>query len=424
MLNIGDIQVNPPIVQAALSGYSDSAMRRLAREYGCPYTINEVVLDRLVAVGGRRMRRMLAMSPDDHPVAGQLMGSVPEQFAEAAAALVEIGYDAIDVNFGCPVKKVLGRCRGGFLLSVPDQARRIVQAVCDAVAGRVPVTLKMRRGMDDGEESERHFFAILDAAFESGVAAVTVHGRTVKQRYVGPSDWAFLAKVKRFAGHRTIIGSGDLFTAEDCARMMHETGMDGCSIARGAIGNPFIFRDVQAVLSGRPLPPPPSIAEQRRAVERHFELMSQLYGARPSRSDEQRRDRPSLTSRGDVKGKGAVLAPGVDTAAADRRPSGRPCSGAAPSGNHGETAAAAARADGESKARQVFRKFGVRYSELHPCHDDVKRAFLAVQTADDWQAMLDRWYGDEHRYPPVVRRSRPETLIAAGAAWRDDEEVE
>ncbi len=349
MLRIGPIQLDAPFVQAALSGYSDVPMRLLAREYGCPYTINEVVLDRLVAQGGKRMRRMLAVSPGDHPVGGQLMGSEPEQFAEAANLLVEMGYDVIDINFGCPVKKVLGRCRGGFLLSVPDQAREIIRRVHDAVGRRVPVTVKMRRGMDDSAESERNFFSVLDAAFETGLSAVTVHGRSVKQRYIGPSNWEFLARVKKHVGDRTLLGSGDLFSAEDCVRMIRETGVDGCSIARGAIGNPFIFREVRALLDGEPLPSPPSISEQRKAITRHHTLMCEHHG--------------------------------------------------------------------EESAGPLLRKFGVRYSELHPCAKEVKSAFLAVRTPDDWQAMLDRWYSDASNYPPVERRARPEALIAAGASW-------
>ena len=121
-LSIGQHVLDAPMVQAALSGYSDLPMRRLAREYGCPYTLNEVVLDKMVEQGGRKMRRMLAVHPDEHPVAGQLMGSEPAQFANAADVLVGLGYDTIDVNFGCPVKKVLGRCRGGYLLSDPATA--------------------------------------------------------------------------------------------------------------------------------------------------------------------------------------------------------------------------------------------------------------------------------------------------------------
>ncbi len=347
MLTIGPIQLDAPFVQAALSGYSDASMRLLVREYGCPYAINEVVLDKFVGVGGKKMRRMLAIPEADHPVGGQLMGSEPGQFAIAANELVEIGYDAIDINFGCPVRKVLGRCRGGFLLSAPDRAREILRAVVDAVAGRRPVTLKMRRGMDDSAESERSFFEILDAAFELGVAAVTVHGRTVEQRYVGASRQSFLAKVKRHVGERVILGSGDLFSAQDCLRMLEQTGVDGCSIARGAIGNPFIFEEARALLAGRPLPPLPSIARQRLAIERHFSLLSDLHG--PQRA--------------------AVL----------------------------------------------FRKFAVRYCELHPCGRDVMMTFVKIRCVDEWRSAVERWYGEAREYPPVERRLRPEVLVAAGA---------
>ncbi len=346
-LQVGSIQLDTPITQAALSGYSDLAMRRLAREYGCPFTLNEVVLDKLIAEGGKKMRRMLTVSNDEHPVGGQLMGSEPEQFARSADKMVELGYDTIDINFGCPVRKVLGRCRGGFLLSKPALAREIIQSVFDAVAGRTPVTVKLRRGMDDTPESELNFFKILDAAFDIGCHAVTLHGRTVAQRYVGPSRWTFLAKVKRHVGDRTIIGSGDLFAATDCVRMMKETGVDGVSIARGAIGNPFIFRELRALLAGRILTPPPAIDEQRRAIERHVELMTALYG-------------PHRTS-------------------------------------------------------VLFRKFGVRYSELHPLNNEVKMAFVAVKSPEDLRRLLDRWYSDASAFPPVQRRRRPEVLVAAGA---------
>ena len=201
------------------------------------------------------------------------MGSRPEQFAEAANALVEAGYDSVDLNFGCPVRKVLGRCRGGFLLSDPEHALAIVKGVIDIVGGRRPVTLKMRRGFDNSAESERHFFAILDGAFALGAAAVTVHARTVEQRYIGPSNWDFLARVKRHAGSHTILGSGDLFTAAAVRRMMDETGVDGASVARGAIGNPFIFRECGALLRGLSISPP-SVSEQREAIE--FQLAETL----------------------------------------------------------------------------------------------------------------------------------------------------
>jgi tRNA-dihydrouridine synthase B len=266
-----------PAIQAALSGFSDRPMRMVARRFGAELAMAEVVLDELVILKGKLRERLFQIGHDDHPIGGQLMGSRPEQFAEAADDLVEAGYDLIDINFGCPVKKVLGRCRGGFLLSEPQTALAIVKAVIESVAARRPVTLKMRRGFDDSTESERNFFAILNGAFELGVAAVTVHGRTVKQRYVGPSNWEFLRRVKRHVGSRTILGSGDLFTSAAVHRMMNETGVDGVTVARGAIGNPFIFRECRAVLQGNPVIPP-SVVDQLDAIEFQWAETQKLHG--------------------------------------------------------------------------------------------------------------------------------------------------
>lgn len=278
MLRIGDILLDFPVIQAALSGYSDAPMRMIARRHGAPFCMHEVVLDKLVVHPGRLQKRMLRLDPKDHPIGGQIMGAEPEQFAAAAALLVEAGYDTIDVNFGCPVRKVLGRCRGGFLLSQPRIAVEILRRVRDVVPRQTPMTLKMRRGMDLSTESERDFFRILDSAFELDLSAVTVHGRTVDQRYVGPSDWAFLARVKRHAGDRVLIGSGDLFTADDIRRMLTETGVDGVAVARGCIGNPWIFEEARAILGGQAPIPPPSVPTQGRVIHEHYTLCTQLYG--------------------------------------------------------------------------------------------------------------------------------------------------
>ena len=278
MLSIGPIRLDMPVAQAALSGYSDLAMRRVARLHGAPYTLNEVVLDKLVLVRGRKQRFITRLPPDDHPVGGQLMGSEPAVFAQAAGVLVEAGYDCVDINFGCPVRKVLGRCRGGFLLSQPQIALDIIRCVLEAVAGRRPVTLKMRRGMDASARSEHDFFTILDGAFNLGVAAVTVHARTVQQGYEGPSDWSFLARVKRHVGDRIVLGSGDLFTAEDCIRMMNQTGVDGVTVARGCIGYPWLFEEIRALLAGKPWPEPPSVARQGETIRRHYAWAVELHG--------------------------------------------------------------------------------------------------------------------------------------------------
>ena len=279
--SIGGVRLAAPLVQAALSGYSDLAMRLIARRHGAAYAVGEVLLDRFVAEAkhGRKAAARLAVAADEHPVGGQLMGANPDDFAPAARRLVSEGYDVIDINFGCPVKKVLGRCRGGYLLSQPAIALEIVGRVRDAVPPEVPVTLKMRRGLDDSAESRDCFWTIFDGAFERGVAAVTVHGRSVVQRYDGPSDWSFLAAVKRHAGRRTVIGSGDLFSAEACVAMLEQTGVDGVSVARGAIGNPWIFTQALALMAGAALPPPPVIHQQRSVLEDHWSLAEELHGA-------------------------------------------------------------------------------------------------------------------------------------------------
>ena len=249
-LQIGSLHLTSPLVQAALSGYSDAPMRRLARRQGAAYALAEVVIDRFVveAQSESWVRRHLWIADDDHPIGGQLMGSEPKQFEFAARRLVDAGYDVIDINFGCPVKSALGGCRGGYHLGQPEAALEIVARVREVVPPTIPVTVKMRRGIDDSDASRDRCLTILEGVFRQGIAAVTLHGRTVEQKYLGPSRWSFLKEVKAAFATRTILGSGDLFTADDCVRMLRETGVDGVSIARGAIGNPWIFSEATALL--------------------------------------------------------------------------------------------------------------------------------------------------------------------------------
>jgi nifR3 family TIM-barrel protein len=339
-LRLGNVDVGFPVVQAALSGYSDWAMRVIARRMGAPYALCEVLLDRLVLQGGRASRRHLHLSDEEHPVGGQLMGADPAEFGAAAVQLVEAGFDVVDINFGCPVKKVLGRCRGGYHLGQPEIALEIVSRIREAVPPHVPVTVKMRRGLDDTPQSRERFFTIFDGAFDRGVSAITVHGRTVQQRYVGPSRWEFLREVKRHAGQRTVLGSGDLFTPQACLDMICTTGVDGVTVARGCIGNPWIFRQVQALAAGQPLPPPPSLFEQREVIREHYRLAEELYG-------------PELCGR-------------------------------------------------------QMRKFGIKYSALHPESLAVRDAFVAVSRTEQWQGVLDRWYAEDlpGQYPTALATDR------------------
>ena len=258
-------------------------MRVMARRFGASYTLCEVMLDQFLARVGTSRKNLarLAIADEEHPVGGQLMGANPDDFAPAARRLVEAGFDCIDINFGCPVKKVLGRCRGGFLLSTPDTALEIVSRVREAVPTNLPVTLKMRRGIDDSQDSQDKFFTIFDGAFSRGISAITVHGRSVMQRYNGPSNWDFLAAVKRHAGDRTVLGSGDLFSAQACVSMLAHTGVDGVTIARGAIGNPWIFQANTRTCSTGSQPEdlqPPRILSQRDVLSEHLRLAVELHG--------------------------------------------------------------------------------------------------------------------------------------------------
>ena len=279
-LRIGPLTIDSPLAQAALSGYSDGPMRLLARRFGAKYALAEVLIDRFAveSQSANFIRRHLQIDDNDHPIGGQLMGSDPAQFQFAAQRLVQAGFDVIDINFGCPVKSAIGGCRGGYHLGQPEAALEIVSRVRDSVPAHVPVTVKMRRGIDETDESRERALKILQGVFDRGVAAVTLHGRTVEQKYVGPSRWSFLKEAKTRFPQLTILGSGDLFTADDCVRMLAETGVDGVSIARGAIGNPWIFACSQALLSGAPHPAPPCLVEQGDVIHEHVRLAQDTYG--------------------------------------------------------------------------------------------------------------------------------------------------
>lgn len=279
-MRIGPIDIPVPMCQAGLAGYSDRAMRLVARRRGCPYAVTEALLDVILVNGGEGLRKSIDVNDEDHPVAGQIMGSEPETMSRAAGLLAGAGYDVIDLNFACPVKKIRNKARGGHMLKDVPRAVAILRAVRDAVPAPVPITLSIRRGFDDSAESVDRFYEIIESAWDLGCAAVRVHARTVEQKYVGPARWAFLTDLKRRYPDRTILGSGDLFTAEDVVRMLRETGVDCAWIARGAIGNPWIFDHARRLMDDGPSTgfDPPTIGAQREALEEHFGIAMQVHG--------------------------------------------------------------------------------------------------------------------------------------------------
>ena len=275
-MKIGPIELSSPFCQAGLAGYSDRAMRVVARRRGCPYAVTEALLDTIMLSGGKGLENSIDINDEDHPVAGQIIGSDAATMAPAARILHERAYDVIDLNFACPVKKIKNKARGGHMLLDTERALSILRGVRDTLPSAT-LTVSLRRGFDDTTESVDRFHTVLDAAFELGYAAARVHARTVEQKYVGQAHWPFLTELKRQYPSRTIFGSGDVFTAEDAVRMLRETGVDLVWIARGAIGNPWIFQQAPRLLSGDPIDPP-TIHAQRDALREHFAMATEIHG--------------------------------------------------------------------------------------------------------------------------------------------------
>lgn len=432
-----------PFFQAGLAGYSDAAMRLIARREGCPFCVTEALLDRTLLAGGRGFAKAdlgdlhdnVPGGAEDHPLACQIMGSDPREMAAAAlkaaeqgrrgdkayrmmayggmsaeelaeveathlrvpggvqvgrirthagegveldptegcgddtndagvlwsedetcetlveeineiggtrdsatgnrarlaasgapaqnAAHTSLAFEVIDVNLACPVKKVRSKARGGHWLAEPAGAIRILEAVREAVPAEVPCTVKMRRSYDDTPEMAAAFETILDAAFDMGYAWATVHARTVEQKYVGPSRWDILRDVVRRRPDRLIFGSGDVWSAADIFAMIGYTGVSAVSVARGCIGNPWIFRQARDLLAGRE-PAPPTLTEQSRVLQDHFSLCVRVNG-------------PRLAGR-------------------------------------------------------LMRKFAIKFSHHHPRAEEVKREFVRVNTTEEWGEVLARHY--------------------------------
>jgi len=415
-----------PFFQAGLAGYSDAAMRLIARRHGCPFCVTEALLDRMLLGGGRGfdkadlelIRDNIPSGEDDLPLAGQIIGSDPDEMAASALKMIEQGarsdhsyrqmayaatglpetgtdprmrewarlkagglnaegaenseleeasrnvdeescgdvilgqledverdgprpervrsaspdtpvsssFTVIDVNLACPVKKIKSKGRGGHWLSEPDGAIEILRAVRQAVPSEVPCTVKLRRAFDDTPEQARNFDRIFDAVFELGYAWATVHARTVEQKYMGPSRWPFLRDLVKRRPDCVVFGSGDVWEVADIFRMMAYTGVSGVSVARGCIGNPWIFRQAREMMAGKP-PAAPTIAEQRAALEDHFKI--------------------------------------------------------------------SVRVNGERAAGKMMRKFGIRFAAHHPRSEEVRLRMIAVASVDDWMKVLDDFYRAE-----------------------------
>ena len=261
------------ILQSPMAGCTDLAYRKIARTFGCQIAFTEMVKDRPVVEGNRKTLEMLQTADWDHPLGMQVVGREPALMAEAARRLEALGADVIDVNLGCPVPKVVDQGCGAALLKEPEQVGRILDAMIPAV--RVPVTIKMRTGFGEGDDDR--FLQIARIAGDCGAGAITVHGRTRKQMYQGFSNHEAIRRVKEVASI-PVIGNGDIRSGQDAKRMIEDTGCDGVMLARGALGNPWIYREVEQYLETGTVPPPPTTAERAEVLREHFRCQRELYG--------------------------------------------------------------------------------------------------------------------------------------------------
>ena len=269
MLKIGNIILDVPFFQASLSGYSDYAMRAIARDFGAPLTFSGVLLAKSAVHPRVFNNPSFKPGDDEHPIGAQLLGEDPAIMAKAAKTVWKAGYDLIDLNFACPAPKVLRRKRGGFLLNEPDKVIEIYNAVREAVD--CPVTMKLRTSYENG--SYDNFWDICSRAIAGKVDALIVHPRSVSQRFTGSANWQFLTEVKKQFPNTIIFGSGDLFSADTIKNNMKSSGVDGAVIARGAIGNPWIFNQLR---DGNQFHAP-TLDEQGKVISKHFSLLCKLY---------------------------------------------------------------------------------------------------------------------------------------------------
>ncbi len=271
-LHIGDVRLDSRVVLAPMSGITDQPFRRLVKRFGAGLVVSEMIASRAMVRASRRTLRMSKRSSDEHPVAIQLAGCEPPVLAEAARLAVDLGAVLIDINMGCPVKKVVRGDAGAALMRDERLAGGIVSAVVDAVA--VPVTVKMRTGWD---QDSRNAPRLARIAEQSGAKAVTVHGRTRNQFYHGRADWPFIASVKAEV-RIPVIGNGDVCDHEDALAMLAASGADGVMIGRAACGRPWLPGHVGRFLETGDRLPEPSIGDQLAILEEHYEAMLNHYG--------------------------------------------------------------------------------------------------------------------------------------------------
>ena len=276
-MKIGNTEIGR-VMLAPMAGAADTAFRIICARHGCGYAVTEMISAKAVTYGDKKTSQLAEITKDEAPTACQIFGHEPDVMAKACDILLEENAKggvmpvAIDINMGCPVPKIVKNGEGSALMRNLPLAKKIIEAVVKS-AGDVPVTVKMRLGWDMGS------ICVIDLAKiaeDSGAAAICVHARTRSQMYAPSADWSYIKKVKE-AVSIPVIGNGDIFSGADAKRMIEETGCDAVAIARGAMGNPWIFEEATALLEGKIFSPISPAQKIQGAID-HLDLLIKLKG--------------------------------------------------------------------------------------------------------------------------------------------------
>ncbi len=274
-MKIGNVSIEGYGALAPMAGVADAAFRRVAREFGAVYTVTEMISAKGLLYGDKKTADLMRLAPGEHPVAVQIFGSDIDAIKIAVPMAIEgSGADILDINMGCPTPKIVNNGDGCALMRDPARAEAVI---CAAVSvSRLPVTVKFRLGWDDTSRNCVEFAKMAEAA---GAAAICVHGRTRVQQYAGRADWDMLARVRE-AVSVPFIANGDVGTGADAVALLRKTGADLVMAGRGALGNPWLFREIEAAVTGRELPPMPDLAERLDVAARQIRYATADKGER------------------------------------------------------------------------------------------------------------------------------------------------